>query len=73
MRIETATGSRNMTYREMVENVDELDCMNYPDKDITEAYGDFLLFTDGDESSTDEEWIPYALKEKEGGKMRIIN
>ena len=73
MRIETAVGSRNMTYREMVENMDELDCMNYPDKDITEAYQDFLLFTEGGESNTDQEWIPYALKEEGRERMRIIN
>ena len=53
--------------------MDELDCMNYPDKDITEAYQDFLLFTEGGESSNDEEWIPYALKEAGCERMRIIN
>ena len=73
MRIETAVGSRNMTFGEMMENVDELDCMNYPDKDITEAYGDFLLFTNGDENSIDEEWVPYVLKEGGCSRMRIIN
>lgn len=73
MRIETTTGSRNMTFGEMMENVDELDCMNYPDKDITEAYGDFLLFTNGEENSIDEDWVPYVLKEGSCGGMRIIN
>ena len=63
MRIETAAGSRNMTYIEMVKNMDDLDHMNYPDKDITEAYGDFLLFTDGGEKNIDKEWVPYVLKE----------
>ena len=73
MRIETTAGSRNMTYREMVENVDDLDYMNYPDKDITEAYGDFLLFTDGGEKNIDEEWVPYVLKGGGCERMRIIN
>lgn len=73
MRIETAVGSRNMTFGEMMENVDELDCMNYPDKDITEAYGDFLLFTNGGENSIDEDWVPYVLKEGGCDRMRIIN
>ena len=73
MRIETTVGSRNMTYIEMMENVDDLDHMNYPDKDITEAYGDFLLFTEGGETSIDEEWVPYVLKEGGCRRMRIIN
>ena len=73
MRIETTTGSRNMTFGEMMENVGDFDYMNYPDKDITEAYGDFLLFTNGEENSIDEDWVPYVLKEGSCGGMRIIN
>lgn len=73
MRIETTVGSRIMTFGEMMENVGDFDYMNYPDKDITEAYGDFILFTEGGENNIDEEWIPYALKEGGCERMRIIN
>ena len=74
MRIETTTGRKNMTFKEMMENVDDLDHMNHPDKDITEAYGDFLLFTgDDDHDDYDEDWIPYVLKEGGCMRMRIIN
>lgn len=71
MRIETGcVGQRNMTFKEMVENLDDLDNMNYPDKEIMEAFGDFLLFS---EWKGDEDWIPYVLKDGVSERMRIIN
>lgn len=73
MRIETTIGQRNMTFKEMMENIDDLDHMNYPNKEVMEAFGDFLLFTEEGEKTIDEDWIPYVLKEGGCERMRIIN
>jgi len=73
MRIETTIGQRNMTFKEMMENIDDLDHMNYPNKEVMEAFGDFLLFNEEGEKTIDEDWIPYVLKEGGCERMRIIN
>ena len=70
MRIETGVGKINMTFKEMVENIDDLDDMNHPDKEVIEAFGDFLLFT---EWKGEQDWIPYVLKSAVSERMRIIN
>jgi hypothetical protein len=63
---------RNMKYSEIIDNIDSLNHMNHPDKEILEAYGDFILFSE-DEKDADSDWIPYMLKEIGHEGMRIIN
>tara|TARA_B110000285_G_C15059632_1_gene581607 strand:+ start:265 stop:813 length:549 start_codon:yes stop_codon:yes gene_type:complete len=75
MKIETCHGIRSMKRNEFKKHINDIDHMIYPNKEILEAFGDFVMFTDGFEfgDTGDADYIPYVLKEAGVEKMRIIN